>query len=354
MLAIKEKTIQQTLTQPPAQTNNLTLTLRNLILNEITQNVFNETPKINQIVETIRKEVEITPLRKEENYVQVLGVDAGSQVIPLASMQYAVIGALAYSFPYGRRYFVPPESLRQPYGDSLNNFRGLVDIRREAMLYETACGYLEHHPDIEVVFIDGPLAFSNWWAKIGEESDRQRLINAINKLLSMCHRLGIVVAGVVKRPTARHLVHFLGLERETDYTDAFIMLHALEAGERTEVFSPKTGLRMATRRSPLMDAVDAPIYSCYLRTNREWQTPPIRIDMPAYCLDELDNVANYCYATSYWNGLPLPIVKADEEVKVTKRFIADVYSEALSRVGRVSGEMSQLAPYWGESGWMGV
>ncbi len=37
------------------------------------------------------------------------------------------------------------------------------------MLYETACGYLERYPDVEVVFIDGPLAFSNWWAKVGEE-----------------------------------------------------------------------------------------------------------------------------------------------------------------------------------------
>ena len=236
----------------------------------------------------------------------------------------------------------------------MNHFRSLVDIRREAMLYETACGYIEHYPDVEVVFIDGPLAFSNWWAKVGEEADRQRLIDAVNRLLRMCHKQDIVVAGIVKRPTARHLVHFLGLERETEYTDSFIMLHALEAGERTEVFSPKTGLRMATRSSPIMDAIEAPIYSSYLRISKEWQTPPIRLDLPAYCLDELDQVANYCYATSYWNGLPLPIVKADEEVKVSKRFIADVYSEALSRVGRVSGEISQLAPFWGEANWMGA
>ena len=354
MLAVKEKTIQRQTPRPPASINNLSLSMRNLILSEITENVFTETPKINQIVETIRKEVEITPLKKEECYVQVLGVDAGSQVIPLASMQYAVFGALAYSFPYGHRFFLPPESLSQPYGDSLGNFRSLVDIRREAMLYETACGYLGHHMDIDLVLIDGPLAFSNWWAKVGEEKDRQRLINGINKLLNMCHKYDIVVAGVVKRPTARHLVHFLGLEKETSYTDGYIMLHALEAGERTEVFSPRTGLRMATRSSPLMDAIEAPIYSSYVRISKEWQAPPIRLDMPAYCIDEIDNVANYCYATSYWSGLPLPIVKADEEVKVSKRFIADVYSEALSRIGRVSGEVSQLAPFWGEGSWMGA
>ena len=354
MLAVKERTIQDQVNKPSARNHNLSLSLRNLILSEITENVFTETPKINKIAETVRKELEITPLTKIEEYVQVLGVDAGSQVVPLASMQYAVIGALAYGFPHGRRFFLQPESLSQPYGDSLSNFRGLVDIRREAMLYETACGYLEHYPDVEVVFIDGPLAFSNWWAKVGAESDRQRLIDGVNRLLRLCHKRDIVVAGVVKRPTARHLVHFLGLERETEYTDSFIMLHALEAGERTEVFSPKTGLRMATRNSPIMDAIEAPIYSSYLRISKEWQTPPIRLDLPAYCLDELDQIANYCYATSYWNGLPLPIVKADEEVKVSKRFIADVYSEALSRIGRVSGEISQLAPFWGEGNWMGA
>jgi hypothetical protein len=189
---------------------------------------------------------------------------------------------------------------------------------------------------------------------MGEEQDRQRLIDAVNRLLYLCHRQDIVVAGVVKRPTALHLVHFLGLERETEYTDGFIMLHALEAGERTEVFSPKTGLRMATRCSPMMDAIEAPIYSSYLRLSKDWNTPPIRLDLPAYCIDEIDMVADYCYATSYWNGLPLPIVKADEEVKVSKRFIADVYSEALSKVGRVGGEISQLAPFWGEGTWMGA
>jgi hypothetical protein len=128
----------------------------------------------------------------------------------------------------------------------------------------------------------------------------------------------------------------------------------LEAGERTEVFSPKIGLRMATRSSPIMDAIKVPIYSSYIKTSRDWGTPPIRLDLPAYCIDEIDAVANYCYSSNYGNGLPLPIVKADEEVKVSKRFIADVYSEALSRVGRVNGDLSQLAPFWGEGTWMGA
>jgi len=352
MLAVKEKIIAREKTIPESH-ENLSLSLRNLILDEITENVFEQTPKVNQLAARIRDEILITPLTKREAYVHVIGVDAGSQVIPLASRQYAVIGALAYALPDGKRFFLSPESLSEPYSAQYN-FRSLVDIRREARLYETAYRFLEQGSKAELIFIDGPLAYSNWWQNAGKEEDRQRLINAVNRLLRRCREMGIAIAGIVKRPSARYLIHFLGLNRETDFTDSFLMLHALNPGEMTEVFSPRMGLQMATKTSPLMDAVDTPIYSSYVRLTKEWHIPPIRIDVPDYCLDQLNDIANYCYSTSYWNGIPYPIVKADEAVKVTKRFIRDVYSEVLGRVSRVNGEITQVAPFWGESGWMGV
>ena len=264
-----------------------------------------------------------------------------------------MIGALAYALPDGKRFFLSPESLSEPYSAQYN-FRSLVDIRREARLYETAYRFLEQGSKAELIFIDGPLAYSNWWQNAGKEEDRQRLINAVNRLLRRCRERGIAIAGIVKRPSARYLIHFLGLNRETDFTDSFLMLHVLNPGEMTEVFSPRMGLQLATKTSPLMDAVDTPIYSSYVRLTKEWQIPPVRIDVPDFCLDQLDDIANYCYSTSYWNGIPYPIVKADEAVKVTKRFIRDVYSEVLGRVSRANGEITQVAPFWGESRWMGV
>ncbi|MBT7186641.1 DNA double-strand break repair nuclease NurA [Candidatus Bathyarchaeota archaeon] len=352
MLAVKEKLIAQDKTIP-ASPENLSLSLRNLILDEITENVFEQTPIVNQLATRIRNEIIITPLTKREDYVHVIGVDAGSQIIPLASRQYAVIGALAYSLPDGKRFFLNPESLSESYSAQYN-FRSQVDVRREARLYETAYRYLERGSETELIFIDGPLAYSNWWQTAGKEADRQRFINAINRLLRICKESGIAIAGIVKRPSARYLIHVLGLNKETDFTDSFLMLHALKPGEMTEIFSPRMGLQMATKTSPIMDAVDTPIYSSYVRLTKEWQIPPVRIDVPDFCLDQLDGIANYCYSTSYWNGIPYPIVKADEAVKVTKRFISDVYSEVLGRVSRVNGEITQVAPFWGESGWMGV
>lgn len=350
MLAVKEKIIEQEKIEVPV---NMGLSMRKMILDEITENVFIQTPKVKKLASKIRDEILITKITKQENFVNVLGVDAGSQIIPLASMQYAVIGALAYAMPDGKRFFLNPESLSKPYSSKFN-FKSMVDIRRETRLYETAFRYLEKVSGTELVLIDGPLAYSNWWKKAGKEVDRQRLINAINQLLRRCRESGTAIAGIVKRPSARYLIHFLGMDRETDLTDSFLMLHSLEPGEMTEVFSPRMGLQIATRHSPFMDAINSPIYSSYVRLTKEWQIPPIRIDVPAFCLDQLKDVANYCYSSSYCNGIPYPIVRADEEVRVTKRFISDVYSEILGRVSRINGEITQVAPFWGESGWMGV
>ena len=44
----------------------------------------------------------------------------------------------------------------------------------------------------------------------------------------------------------------------------------------------------------------------------------------------------------------------DEEVKISRHFMAEVYGEIISKVRRYSGDIRGLAPYWGEGKWMGV
>jgi hypothetical protein len=107
------------------------------------------------------------------------------------------------------------------------------------------------------------------------------------------------------------------------------------------------------RPSPFMDAIGFPIYSFYGRFSREWSIPPIRIDVPSFCLGMIEDIADYCHWSSLWNGIPLPIARADEDVRISKRFMSEVYSELIGYVGKRSGDVSYLAPYWGEGGWMG-
>ncbi len=282
------------------------------------------------------------------------GVDAGSQILPLASRTYAVISALVYHLPSGSRFFLPPESLSSPHTDARERFRGVVNVRREAKLYETARSFIEEGHEVELLIVDGPLALSNWWSMAGFEPDRLRLIDAVTGLLDACSGTGVAVAGVVKRPSARYLVYTMGIQGLTELPDSFLLLHTLCPGERTDIFSPRSAMRSAVRTSTFMDAIGRPVYSFYGRFSGEWSIPPVRIDLPDFSLGRLDDIADYCYGSSFWGGIPLPIVRADEEVRISKRFIGEVYSDILRKVGRGDGEVSHLAPYWGEGAWLGV
>jgi hypothetical protein len=333
---------------------SLSLSIRDLLLNEISLDVTSEQPIVAALAARIREEMCFSPMTKHEAYVRVAGVDAGSQILPLASKRYGVISALVYGLPKGVKFWMPPESMSLPYGVAGNRFEGIVNVRREAKLYETAVFYLEANPETELLLVDGPLAFSDWWKMAGCHKDQKRLLDAVNRLVHLCREAGIILAGVVKRPSARYLIYHLGLQGETQLPDSFLMLHTLKPGERTDVFSPKTAMMQASRAACFTDSLDVPVYSFYGRMTREWSFPPIRVDIPAYCLGNLDDVADYCYGMALNNGIPLPIVKADEEVKITRRFMAEVYTEILNRVSRRTGEIRGLAPYWGEGRWMGA
>jgi hypothetical protein len=275
-------------------------------------------------------------------------------MLPLASRRFAVISALVYSFPSGRRFFLEPESFCFPYSLEGGQLGGIINSRREAKLFETATRYVESDPEARLILVDGPLVFSNWWSRAGGEADRRRLITAVRGFLDMCRKKEMSVAGIVKRPSARYIVYNLGLQRVTEFSDSFLLLHALMPGARTDIFSPRSAVQNAVQATPFMDSIGHPIYSFYIRLSRDWSIPPVRIDLPAYSLGSLDNVADYCYGSSIWTGIPLPIVRADEEVKISRRFIGEVYRDIVGRVGRTTGELSHLAPYWGEGQWMGT
>lgn len=354
MLTYRDKPRAEEDRLDPRPRLNLYLSIRNLLLDEVTSHVEEDSPAVKSLASRIRGEMEVFATAKRQPFSEVAGADAGSQVLPLASRRYAVISALVYSIPSGNRFFLEPESFSFPYTAEGEKMKGVVNVRREAKLYETACGFVEGGPGIQLLLLDGPLAFSNWWSMAGREADRQRLIDAVRRLLTLCMEEGIAVAGVVKRPSARYLVYSLGLQMETELPDSFLMLHTLQPGERTDIFSPRSAIRKAVKASPFMDAVGHPIYSFYARLSREWSIPPVRIDLPAFCLGQLEDVADYCHGSSFWEGIPLPIVRADEEVKISRRFMGEVYRDIVGRVGRLSGEVSHLAPYWGEGRWMGA
>jgi len=344
----ESKTLIRSLLKTRATTYpRLCLALRNLILDEVSKDVQNDLLKLPQVVEAIKEKIAICSVDRKIAYNRVAGVDAGSQRVPLASRWFAVIAALVYVLPDAERYFTNPESIKLPYGFSSENFQETVSLRRETKLFETAASFLMNRESVDLVLVDGPLAFGNWWTNKGEKQDRLGLISSINLLLNVCAERGIAVAGVVKRATARYLINYLGLRQQTALSDAFVLLQTLKPGERTDVFSPREALRRTVRAAPFMDRIDYPIFSFYLRSSSSSLSPPIRVDVPKFMLKSVDAIASYCYATAVHEGIPLPIVKADEEVKVTKNFVDAIYAELIPRLENRFGASSMAAGIWG-------
>ncbi|NIP66596.1 DNA double-strand break repair nuclease NurA, partial [Candidatus Bathyarchaeota archaeon] len=293
---------------------HLCLALRNLILHEASKDAHQDFTRLPEIISEVKDHLNFYSVDRETTYDRVAGVDAGSHRVPLASRWFAVITALIYQLPEAKRYFTAPEAIKLPYSVSSEKFQEIVSVRRETKLFETSARYLMKNEGLDLMLIDGPLAFSNWWIRKGGSQDRLALISSINLLLNLCAERGVAVAGVVKRVTARYLIRYLGLQEKTPLSDAFVLLQILKSGERTAVFSPRSSLKKTVRGAPFMDLLDCPIYSFYMRTCSDRLLPPVRLDVPAFMLNQVDKLAGYCYSTAVREGIPLPIVRADEEV----------------------------------------
>jgi len=325
----------------------LCLALRNVILNEVSKDAQKDLLRLPQVISTIKEKINLYSVEHKIAYNKVAGVDAGSQRVPLASRWFAVIAALVYRLPNAERYFTNPEVIRLPYSFSGEKFHEIVSLRREAKLFETSVSFLMNREPVDLILIDGPLAFGNWWVNKGEKQDRSALISSINLLLNLCAEKDVAVAGVVKRGTARYLINYLGLRQTTSLSDAFVLLQTLKPGERTDIFSPREALKRTMRAAPFMDRIGHHIFSFYMRSSSNYLSPPIRIDIPEFMLGSVDALASYCYSTAVRDGIPLPIVKADEEVRVTKRFVGEIYSELIPRLENRFGASSLAAREWG-------
>ncbi|MBS7619556.1 DNA double-strand break repair nuclease NurA [Candidatus Bathyarchaeota archaeon] len=334
------------------ENSHISLAIRQVLIKKVSEDILKEFKNIRELATYIRRKVNPVGVEKSEEFHEVAGVDAGSQVLPLASRRYGIISALVYSASSGRRFFHPPECIELPYTVAGGRSDGVINVRREAKLFETAYSFVQETPQTDLLLIDGPLAFSNLWSIRGSKKDQNRLVDAVNSLLRFCSKNNIAIAGIVKRPSARYLVYHLRLQDSTDLSDSFLLLHALKAGERTELFNPRAALSKIIRQRQFMDVIEHSIYSYYMRLSPNWAIPPFRIDIPAFSINLENEVASYCYWSSIWNGLPLPIARADEEVRISKRFISEVYSEMISYLGTRIGEVSFLAPFWGEKEWI--
>lgn len=256
-------------------------------------------------------------------------VDGGSGVLSLADRDLGFAAALAV-VDRGRGYerrLARPRILVQMEGEGDGEFEDRLDMERETMVLDLASAVLE---EVDVLVVDGPLIL----VKRGRVSGDY--VASLARLLRRAGELGRAVVGFVKRPRSRLLEELSGhglYDREG--------LGALLERYSAYPWPPMTP-RGERVRVTYVKAVEPPAPGVF------------RIDIPPHMDDgSVERVLEYLVSTADpLLGVPAILMKADEEVKVHRRLIADLYRECFEAVSGGDPRLwSPVLPRYGERLW---
>jgi hypothetical protein len=258
-------------------------------------------------------------------------VDGGSSIIPFADRLVGIASALSISIEADesyRRRIIEPKILLQERDEGDGEFMDRVDMERETMMMSLANKTIE---DVELLMVDGPLIPRPEY--IGE------YLYQLRRLLEKAEGEGKLLVGFVKRPQSMFVEEFRGL----GFTDRAI-LSSLLGKLQVYPWPPRTHeVRFFELRYTYIKLLDPPLPGVF------------RLDFPKHLSDEeILSIIGYVAASSDpWRGVPAIILKADEEVKMSKRLIADLYRDCFSKISsNIDPSLwSPLAPRWGELLW---
>lgn len=289
----------------------------------------------------------------EDPSLPAAAADGGSAVYSLSSASLGVCVALSVQLRLGNRVrrgraltAVVPRDPAQAVEMNPQEVEVILSPLREALVARAAeaavRGELGEGPAI--VILDGPLIppeSVGLAARIGRELRLAReavdaYLDAHSSLLRAAREEGVTLVGFVKRPRSHYLSLISG-RRGATLSDS-----AIASGVLTEVgqMAPRDPIEL--RETELDSIIGYPeirealepgsISFAFVRTSR--RRPPFRVDFGNLGdpLSDPRMVAGYLVAAADSEGIPLPVVKADESVKVSRRVARDVYLESLRRL----------------------
>lgn len=262
-------------------------------------------------------------------------VDGGSGVIALNVGYVGIVSAVGVVIENNRvveRVVVEPYVIPEDPGElylfeSLSLVESVIDKAREALVFETAKRVVER--DVDLLVVDGPLVPYGALAKIVTESTAEKRAwlkykKAVLELYEQVSRLGTYAVGFVKRPRSRYIARLYGLKG----FDHVLLSRILRPGE----YFPSPPIDLGAYSHLFHEPEVAEIISemrprvTYLRLTSS--TPPSRVDLSSSVLDH-GVVLAYIFGTRTREGMPFVIMKADEEAKITRKLIKELYDDVL-------------------------
>lgn len=246
---------------------------------------------------------------------------------------------------------VPKDPIEIFEYESSEVIHSIVDKTREALVFETAVRVLDKNVDL--LIIDGPLIPYGALAKRitgtpSEETAWRRYRSAIIGLHRASNKIKASVIGFVKRPRSRYIARQAGL-RSFDHV---ILSRVLNPGE----YYPEPPFELYKSIALFHDLEVVEIVAeikpktTYLRLSST--TPPYRIDF-GHLAHSPQDILSYLYNTKTRDGVPYTIIKADEEAKITRKLIKELYEDVLheyivSYVKTTPDLLVPLLPEYGE------
>jgi hypothetical protein len=271
--------------------------------------------------------------RKAVRFRGVVGaVDGGSMVIPFADRLVGVASALAVragGHQYERR-IMEPRIMLQEDGEEDGGFMDRVDVERETMVMSLANEVMDSGW-ADLLIVDGPL--------IPRPKYTGEYLYQLGRLLEAAEREGRPVVGFVKRPQSSFLEEFRG----TGFMDRAILASALEGGQ-VYPWPPRThAVKLLELRYTYIKMLDPPLSGVF------------RLDFPKHLSDD-EVMEVICYlagSADPQTGVPAILMKADEEVKMGRRLMMELYRDCFMKVatGLDPRLWPPLAPRWGEMLW---
>ncbi|MCD6114512.1 MAG: DNA double-strand break repair nuclease NurA [Thermoprotei archaeon] len=267
---------------------------------------------------------------------RVAVVDGGSNIVSLNAGYLGIVTSLGLVIEGNRvieRVIAEPEII-PPTPQELGEYEvsdqiaSVTDKVREAKVFETATELLSRNPDL--LIIDGPLIPYGALGKliVGSETELKALQRYRRAVLTL-HKasLGskVSVVGFVKRPRSRYLRRILNIKSSFDHITLSSILKEKEFYPNppsevpavTEWFHEINILKLIREVKPKFT---------FLRLTMSM--PPFRVDFGHLTRNYMD-ILNYLYSTRTREGIPYVIMKADEEVKITRKLLRELYEDAL-------------------------
>lgn len=320
-----------------------------LILKQLKQ--YNEQRK--ELAKTVRSQIQVKQLEQDENLAKtkIVASDAGNNGVDLRSAFAPLYASTAIVAEGWKIVDEPickvgesalwPDEFRAQSRESLLASKVQFEVTTEAIAKWNPTYAIV---DGTLLFNYGLLPFSNSTENYNKDFD-SALTSAIN-MLYVCYKNSIPIVGFVKRTQRTSLCESFKMPqiRDTALLDLILRRGQCTAAES----KPMCGLvvDLYKRKAEEMKIPPSDVgkitnfYSAYIRTGL---ATPFRLELPEFCLDQINELSTILYTTSEEDGLPFAIHEVDHLTRITNNLsnirTLMLYSKALDLVE--NGEMDE-------------